>query len=72
MTSEVGRGVQRSVSIIAAVLILAGGTFALQGLGVIRSTSTMTDDLRWTWIGAAMIVVGIGLIWWLRRPRPLP
>jgi hypothetical protein len=58
---------QRSASIIAAVLILAGGTFTLQGLGVIRSSSFMTDDLRWTWIGGAMVTVGLGLVWWTRR-----
>ena len=63
---------QRTLSIIAAVLILAGGTFALQGLGVIRSTSAMTDDLRWTWIGLTMVIVGIALAGWLRRPRSLP
>jgi cytochrome c biogenesis factor len=60
---------QRSSLIIAAVLILAGGTFTLQGLGVIRSSSFMTDDLRWTWIGGAMVVAGVGLVWLTRR-RP--
>ena len=60
---------QRGASIIAAVLILAGGTFTLQGLGVVRSSSFMTDDLRWTWIGGAM-VVGVAIAWLSRRRRP--
>jgi hypothetical protein len=58
---------QRSALIIAVLLILAGGTFAAQGLGLIRSSSAMTDDLRWTVIGSGLVVVGIGLIWWSRR-----
>jgi hypothetical protein len=60
---------QRGAFIIAVALILAGGTFTLQGLGVIRSSSFMTDDLRWTAIGSAMVVVGIGLAWWARQRR---
>jgi hypothetical protein len=58
---------QRTALVIAVVLILAGTTFALQGLGVIRSTSAMTDDLRWTWIGAGLVVVGVGVLMWIRR-----
>ena len=61
---------QRGASIIAAVLILAGGTFTLQGLGVVRSSSFMTDDLRWTWIGGAMVVAGVAIAWLSRRRRP--
>ena len=60
---------QRGASIIAAVLILAGGTFTLQGLGVVRSSSFMTDDLRWTWIGGAMVVAGVAIAWLSRRRR---
>jgi hypothetical protein len=58
---------------IAVLLILAGATFAAQGLGLIRSSSSMTDDLRWTAIGTGMVLVGLGLVWWGRRPpAPLP
>jgi MYXO-CTERM domain-containing protein len=33
----------------------------------------MTDDLRWTVIGSAMVVLGLALIWWIRRrTTPLP
>jgi hypothetical protein len=58
---------QRTSLIIAVLLILAGATFAGQGLGVIRSRSAMTDDLRWTAIGAVLIVVGLAIAWWGRR-----
>jgi hypothetical protein len=64
---------RRSALFIAVLLILAGATFAAQGLGLIRSTSAMTDDLRWTAIGSAMVVAGIALVWLtLRRRTPLP
>jgi hypothetical protein len=64
---------QRRALVIAVLLILAGATFAAQGLGLIRSSSAMTDDLRWTVIGSAMVVVGLALTWWRRRrPSPLP
>ena len=64
---------QRTPLVIAVLLILAGATFAAQGLGLIRSSSAMTDDLRWTVIGSAMVVAGLALIWWSRRrPAPLP
>jgi hypothetical protein len=64
---------RRSPLVIAVLLILAGATFAAQGLGLIRSTSAMTDDLRWTVIGSAMVVLGLALIWWIRRrTTPLP
>jgi hypothetical protein len=45
--------------IIAAILILVGLVWIGQGLGIIRSSSFMTDDLRWTVIGAGTATVGI-------------
>ena len=64
---------QRVPIFIAVLLILAGATFAAQGLGVLRSSSAMTDDLRWTLIGSVMVVAGIAVAWWTRRrPAPLP
>ena len=64
---------QRSLLVIAVLLVLAGATFALQGLGIIRSSSRMTDDLRWTAIGTVLVVVGVAIAWWSRRrTAPLP
>jgi hypothetical protein len=46
--------------VIAVLLILIGGTFAGQGLGYIPG-SVMTSDMRWFWIGGAMVIVGLVL-----------
>jgi len=52
--------------VIAAVAILAGGTFFLQGIGVLPG-SYMTGDPTWAWIGAVMVIGGLGLVVWSRR-----
>ena len=46
--------------VIAVLLVLVGGTFAGQGLGYIPG-SVMTGDMKWFWIGGAMVVVGLAL-----------
>ena len=46
--------------VIAALLLLMGGTFAGQGLGYIPG-SFMTGDMKWFWIGSGMVVVGLAL-----------
>ena len=48
------------VIVIAALLLLAGGTFAGQGLGYIPG-SVMTGDMKWFWIGGGMVVVALVL-----------
>jgi hypothetical protein len=56
-------------NVIGVVLILAGGTFALQGLNVLLG-SFMSGRTEWLIIGAAMVVVGVGVLFlgnW--RPR---
>ena len=46
--------------VIGVLLILVGGTFAGQGLGYIPG-SIMTGDMKWFWIGGAMVIVGLVL-----------
>ncbi len=46
--------------VVAVLVVLAGGVFAGQGLGYIPG-SVMTGDMRWFWIGGAMVVGGLGL-----------
>jgi hypothetical protein len=56
-------------NVIGVVLILAGGTFALQGLNVLLG-SFMSGRTEWLIIGAAMVVVGVGVLFLgNRRPR---
>jgi hypothetical protein len=58
---------RRSVLIVAGLLILTGAVFVGQGTGLIRSSSSMTDDIRWAWIGGGMVVAGAALTLWERR-----
>jgi hypothetical protein len=54
--------------VIAALAILAGGTFFLQGIGVLPG-SYMTGDPTWAWIGGGLVIGGVALAIWSRR-RP--
>jgi hypothetical protein len=56
------------LNIIGILLILAGGTFFLQGINVLPG-SYMTGDPQWAINGGIMIVVGIGLIIWAARRK---
>jgi hypothetical protein len=47
-----------SAVVVAVLVVLAGGTFAGQGLGYIPG-SFMTGDIHWFWIGSAMVVLGV-------------
>jgi LPXTG-motif cell wall-anchored protein len=52
--------------IVGGLAILAGGTFFLQGINVLPG-SYMTGDPKWAWIGAALVIGGVGLVAWSRR-----
>ena len=55
--------------VIGVLVALVGAVFAGQGLGYIPG-SFMTGDMRWFWIGGAMVIVGLALLaaTFLRRP----
>jgi hypothetical protein len=53
---------------LALVLALAGGTFALQGIGVPIGRSFMIGDLRWAAIGLALLAIAAAIAWWSRGP----
>ena len=42
-------------------LIVAGGVFILQGLGVLEG-SFMTGEATWGWIGAGCVLVGLAVL----------
>ena len=46
--------------VVGLLILLAGAVFAGQGLGYIPG-SNMTGDIKWFWIGSAMVVVGLAL-----------
>jgi len=48
------------VAIVGGLILLAGAVFAGQGLGFIPG-SYMSGDVKWFWIGSAMVVVGLAL-----------
>jgi hypothetical protein len=56
--------------VLGVLVVLAGAVFAGQGLGYIAG-SVMTGDIKWFWIGSAMVVVGLILAWFafLRRGK---
>ncbi len=57
-------------AVIGVFVALVGAVFAGQGLGYIPG-SFMTGDMRWFWIGGAMVIIGLGLLaaTFLRRSR---
>jgi len=56
------------LDILGILIILAGGTFFLQGINVLPG-SYMTGDPQWAVNGGIMIIVGIGLIIWAQRGK---
>jgi len=52
--------VRAALVIVGVLVLLIGGVFAGQGLGFIPG-SFMTGDMKWFWIGSAMVVVGLAL-----------
>ena len=57
-------------AVVGVLVVLAGAVFAGQGLGYIPG-SIMTGDIKWFWIGGAMVVIGLALLamTFLRRPK---
>jgi ABC-type enterochelin transport system permease subunit len=54
--------------ILAAALIVAGGVFIGQGLGLLQGRSFMVGDRSWAVIGAVLVAAGAAFGWWeLRR-----
>lgn len=46
--------------VVGVLVVLIGAVFAGQGLGYIPG-SVMTGDMKWFWIGGAMVLVGLAL-----------
>ena len=48
------------LGVVGGLILLAGAVLAGQGLGYIPG-SYMTGDIKWFWIGSAMVVVGLAI-----------
>jgi hypothetical protein len=57
--------------VVGAVLCAIGALWFAQGIGAAKG-SPMTGHSPWAWIGALVVVGGLGLIVWglLTRPKP--
>jgi hypothetical protein len=53
---------------IGILLLLAGGTFFLQGINVLPG-SYMTGDPQWAINGGVIIVIALGLLLWANRRK---
>jgi len=62
--------VKTGAGVVGVLVVLVGAVFAGQGLGYIPG-SIMTGDIKWFWIGGAMVVAGLGVLaaTFLRRTR---
>ncbi|GGD92970.1 hypothetical protein GCM10011515_10880 [Tsuneonella deserti] len=62
---------QALAAALGFLLVLAGGLFALQGLGIVMwpSDSFMLADKTWALYGGVMAVIGLLLILWSRARR---
>jgi hypothetical protein len=49
------------------LLVLVGAVWVGQGLGLLRGSSFMVDDIRWSVAGVVAVVVGIVLVVSSRR-----
>lgn len=57
--------------IIGILMLLAGGTFFLQGIGVLPG-SYMTGSMFWAWVGLFLLIIGGGVIFLGMRGKRVP
>lgn len=58
----------RTQPIVGFVLVAVGAVWIGQGMGLLRGSSFMVDDMRWAIAGVVFVIVGIILL--IRRGRP--
>lgn len=63
------QAVRLIAQILGVALILAGGLWLLQGLGIVMwpAESFMLAERQWAVYGAMTVAVGAALVWWARR-----
>lgn len=55
--------------VFGVALLLSGGLWALQGLGIVMwpAESFMLDQRRWALYGALAMAIGAGVLWLTRK-----
>jgi hypothetical protein len=56
--------------ITGILLVVVGAVWIGQGLGLLRGSSFMVDDIRWTFAGVAAVALGLVLGVSARRSQP--
>jgi hypothetical protein len=56
------------LNILGVMLILAGGVFFFQGIGVLPG-SFMSGEIQWAFNGAVAVFVGVAIMVFANRPR---
>lgn len=54
---------QRRLVLLAVALAAVGIVWLGQGLGLIRGSSFMTDDVRWALAGVGLIAIAVVVSW---------
>ena len=60
----------RTRLIVARALVAVGLVWVGQGLGLLRGSSFMVNDVRWAVVGTLLIVVGVAIGVSARRRPP--
>ena len=55
-------------NIVGALLIVAGGVWFLQGIGVMGG-SVMSGHAQWATYGGLAIIIGAGMLLYVNRPQ---
>ena len=65
------RALKLIAQILGVALVLAGGLWTLQGLGLVMwpAESFMLADRSWALYGSLTVVAGVLLFWWGGRRR---
>ncbi|WP_120715633.1 hypothetical protein [Tsuneonella amylolytica] len=65
------RALRLLAQILGVALVLAGGLWALQGLGLVMwpAESFMLAERKWALYGGITVVIGVVLFWWGSRRR---
>ena len=66
-----GDGVMRILgSLIGVLVIVFGGIWMLQGLGIAFQVGFMAGDINWAYYGGIAVLAGIALIFWVNKRSP--